>query len=136
MRAIYLLFFQLITAAPGRSSAVTWLRSLRLTTAHPYAGVRISGINAEVMSSQCEFQVGTCEGFSLGDELDGLIRVAEQRVSFHQKPLQGDWNGAGYWSLSVAFTIMPCKDTSDIEWPAPEALLMTCYYCVNNTTFQ
>ncbi len=67
-----------------------------------YAGVRISGINAEVMPSQWEFQVGPCEGISMGDELWMarylLIRVAEQwdvKVSFHPKPLQGDWNGAG-----------------------------------------
>ncbi|KAH9077167.1 glutamine synthetase [Lactarius deliciosus] len=47
-----------------------------------YAGVRISGINAEVMPSQWEFQVGPCEGISMGDELwiarYLLIRVAEQ----------------------------------------------------------
>lgn len=67
-----------------------------------YAGVRISGINAEVMPSQWEFQVGPCEGISMGDELWVarylLIRVAEQwgaKVSFHPKPLSGDWNGAG-----------------------------------------
>jgi glutamine synthetase len=67
-----------------------------------YAGIRISGINAEVMPSQWEFQVGPCEGISMGDELWMarylLIRIAEQwgvKVSFHPKPLQGDWNGAG-----------------------------------------
>jgi glutamine synthetase len=67
-----------------------------------YAGIRISGINAEVMPSQWEFQVGPCEGISMGDELWMarylLVRVAEQwgvKVSFHPKPLQGDWNGAG-----------------------------------------
>jgi glutamine synthetase len=67
-----------------------------------YAGVRISGINTEVMPSQWEFQVGPCEGISMGDELWMarylLTRVAEQwgvKVSFHPKPLQGDWNGAG-----------------------------------------
>ena len=67
-----------------------------------YAGIRISGINAEVMPSQWEFQVGPCEGISMGDELWMarylLVRVAEQwgcKVSFHPKPLEGDWNGAG-----------------------------------------
>jgi glutamine synthetase len=67
-----------------------------------YSGIRISGINAEVMPSQWEFQVGPCEGISMGDELWVarylLVRVAEQwgvKVSFHPKPLQGDWNGAG-----------------------------------------
>ena len=67
-----------------------------------YAGVNISGINAEVMPSQWEFQVGPCEGISMGDHLWMarylLIRIAEQwgiKVSFHPKPLSGDWNGAG-----------------------------------------
>jgi len=67
-----------------------------------YAGVNISGINAEVMPSQWEFQVGPCEGISMGDHLWMarflLVRVAEEwgvKVSFHPKPLAGDWNGAG-----------------------------------------
>ena len=67
-----------------------------------YAGIKISGINAEVMPSQWEFQVGPCEGISMGDELWMarylLVRIAEQwgaKVSFHPKPLAGDWNGAG-----------------------------------------
>ena len=67
-----------------------------------YAGVNISGINAEVMPSQWEFQVGPCEGISMGDHLWMarylLTRVAEQwgvKVSLHPKPLQGEWNGAG-----------------------------------------
>jgi len=68
-----------------------------------YAGINISGINAEVMPSQWEFQVGPCEGIEMGDHLWMarylLVRVAEMwsiKVSFHPKPLrQGDWNGAG-----------------------------------------
>ncbi|KAF6762287.1 glutamine synthetase [Ephemerocybe angulata] len=67
-----------------------------------YAGINISGINAEVMPSQWEFQVGPCEGISMGDHLWMarylLVRIAEQwgvKVSFHPKPLAGDWNGAG-----------------------------------------
>ncbi|CEQ39134.1 SPOSA6832_00625 [Sporobolomyces salmonicolor] len=67
-----------------------------------YAGVNISGINAEVMPSQWEFQVGPCKGKDMGDHLWMarylLIRIAEEwgvTVSFHPKPLQGDWNGAG-----------------------------------------
>jgi glutamine synthetase len=67
-----------------------------------YAGINISGINAEVMPSQWEFQVGPVEGISMGDHLWMarylLVRIAEQwgvKVSFHPKPLPGDWNGAG-----------------------------------------
>jgi glutamine synthetase len=67
-----------------------------------YAGVNISGINAEVMPSQWEFQVGPCTGIDMGDHLWMarflLVRIAEEwgiKVSFHPKPLSGDWNGAG-----------------------------------------
>lgn len=67
-----------------------------------YAGVNISGVNAEVMPSQWEYQVGPCEGISMGDHLWMsrylLERITEQwgiKVSFHPKPLPGDWNGAG-----------------------------------------
>lgn len=34
-----------------------------------YAGINISGINAEVMASQWEYQVGPCTGIEMGDEL-------------------------------------------------------------------
>jgi glutamine synthetase len=67
-----------------------------------YAGVNISGTNAEVMPAQWEFQVGPCEGISMGDDLwlaRYLIhRVAEDFgvvVSLDPKPIPGDWNGAG-----------------------------------------
>merc|ERR1712012_1109117 len=67
-----------------------------------YAGIRISGTNAEVMPAQWEFQVGPCEGIAMGDDLWVarylLERVAEEFgvvVSFDPKPMQGDWNGAG-----------------------------------------
>jgi glutamine synthetase len=67
-----------------------------------YAGIKIAGINAEVMPSQWEFQVGPCEGISMGDHLwiarYLLKRVAEDfgvKISFDPKPIQGDWNGAG-----------------------------------------
>jgi len=67
-----------------------------------YAGVNISGTNAEVMPAQWEFQVGPCEGIHMGDDLwlsRYLIhRVAEDFgviVSLDPKPMPGDWNGAG-----------------------------------------
>lgn len=67
-----------------------------------YAGVEISGINAEVMPSQWEFQVGPCEGIKMGDDFIVarylLLRIAEEwgvKVSFHPKAVPGDWNGAG-----------------------------------------
>ncbi|KAI9667040.1 MAG: glutamate--ammonia ligase [Trizodia sp. TS-e1964] len=67
-----------------------------------YAGVTISGINAEVLPAQWEFQVGPCTGIDMGDQLwlarFLLERVAEEfgaKISFHPKPIAGDWNGAG-----------------------------------------
>jgi len=67
-----------------------------------YAGIKVSGTNAEVMPAQWEFQVGPCEGISMGDDLWMaryiLERVAEDfgvTVTFDPKPIEGDWNGAG-----------------------------------------
>lgn len=67
-----------------------------------YAGINISGTNAEVMPGQWEYQVGPCEGIDMGDHLWVsrflLHRVAEKygvRITFAPKPIPGDWNGAG-----------------------------------------
>eukprot|EP00092_Neocalanus_flemingeri_P026114 GFUD01028301.1.p1 GENE.GFUD01028301.1~~GFUD01028301.1.p1 ORF type:complete len:391 (-),score=76.51 GFUD01028301.1:109-1197(-) len=67
-----------------------------------YAGIKISGTNAEVMPAQWEFQVGPTEGIDMGDDLWVarylMERVAEDFgvvVSLDPKPMVGDWNGAG-----------------------------------------
>jgi glutamine synthetase len=67
-----------------------------------YAGIKISGCNAEVMPGQWEYQVGPCEGVEIGDQMwisrYIMQRVCEDfgvRVSFDPKPKTGDWNGAG-----------------------------------------
>jgi glutamine synthetase len=67
-----------------------------------YAGITISGINAEVMPGQWEYQVGPVVGIDSGDQLWMsrylLLRVAELFgvvISFDPKPIPGDWNGAG-----------------------------------------
>ena len=66
------------------------------------AGLKISGINAEVMPGQWEFQVGPLAGPTVSDQLWVarwlLQRIAEKHntaVSFEGKPVEGDWNGAG-----------------------------------------
>jgi len=67
-----------------------------------YAGLAISGTNAEVMPGQWEYQIGPATGISAGDEL-WVSRYILQRVceDFHvyctldPKPISGDWNGAG-----------------------------------------
>jgi len=67
-----------------------------------YANITISGVNAEVMAGQWEYQVGPCEGINSGDEVWVsryiMQRVCEDfnvRVSYDPKPIPGDWNGAG-----------------------------------------
>lgn len=66
------------------------------------AGLGITGINAEVMLGQWEFQVfgkGTldaCDQLWLARYF--LQRISEQfqmKVEFHPKPIVGDWNGSG-----------------------------------------
>lgn len=66
-----------------------------------YAGIKISGINGEVMPGQWEFQIGPCEAIEIGDHLWMaryiLSRCAEEYnliASFDPK-LFADWNGSG-----------------------------------------
>ena len=66
------------------------------------AGLTISGINAEVMPGQWEFQVGTLGALEVSDEMWIarwlLSRLGEDfdiSVSLAPKPQEGDWNGAG-----------------------------------------
>ncbi|XP_003741689.1 glutamine synthetase 2 cytoplasmic [Galendromus occidentalis] len=67
-----------------------------------YCGLSICGTNAEVMPSQWEYQIGTCDGIDVADQL-WISRYILQRmgesfgivVSFDPKPMKGDWNGAG-----------------------------------------
>ncbi|MGH3388000.1 MAG: glutamine synthetase [Actinomadura sp.] len=66
------------------------------------AGLTISGINAEVMPGQWEFQVGPGGPVEVADQMWMarwlLYRVAEDfgvGATLDPKPVQGDWNGAG-----------------------------------------
>lgn len=65
-------------------------------------GIDISGINAEVLLGQWEYQIGPVTPLDGSDQLWMsryiLERVAEKHnvnVSLHPKPLKGDWNGTG-----------------------------------------
>lgn len=67
-----------------------------------YAGIQVSGINAEVMPGQWEYQVGPVEGIAMGDQLwiarFIMLRMGEffqVDVSLDPKIISGDWNGAG-----------------------------------------
>ncbi len=66
------------------------------------AGLSITGINAEVMKGQWEFQLfgkgakRACDDLWLARYL--LYRTGEQfgvSISIHPKPVKGDWNGTG-----------------------------------------
>lgn len=65
------------------------------------AGIEICGWNAEVMPSQWEFQIGICNGISVGDHLIAarylLELIAEKHkvhISYNPK-LYFNWNGSG-----------------------------------------
>ncbi|MBS1722681.1 MAG: glutamine synthetase beta-grasp domain-containing protein [Armatimonadetes bacterium] len=65
-------------------------------------GLNVTGINAEVMLGQWEFQLLGKGTKNAGDELwlarYLLYRVAEKhsvKVELHPKPVKGDWNGSG-----------------------------------------
>lgn len=70
-----------------------------------HAGVKISGVNAEVAPGQWEFQIGPCTGIDQGDHLwmarYFLYRIGElhkTRIDLEPKLESlgdGDWNGSG-----------------------------------------
>ena len=65
-------------------------------------GIKLSGLNAEVMPGQWEYQIGPCEGIESGDHVVmarwvylRLLEEANVDVNFDSKPMKGDWNGSG-----------------------------------------
>ncbi|CAG9465926.1 unnamed protein product [Pedinophyceae sp. YPF-701] len=66
------------------------------------AGLNLSGINAEVMPGQWEFQVGPSPPLEVGDHVMVarwlLYRIGEEfdiACTLDPKPMPGDWNGTG-----------------------------------------
>ena len=66
------------------------------------AGLSISGINAEVMPAQWEYQIGPLGAPEVADQIWVsrwlLYRIAEEygvSATLAAKPVKGDWNGAG-----------------------------------------
>ena len=66
------------------------------------AGLEVSGINAEVMPGQWEYQIGPLGPLDVADQMWIsrwlLYRISEEygvSATLHPKPVKGDWNGAG-----------------------------------------
>ena len=66
------------------------------------AGLELSGINAEVMPGQWEYQIGPLGPLEIADQMWVsrwlLYRISEDygvSATLHPKPVKGDWNGAG-----------------------------------------